>query len=119
MKSIERLRDFELRLASTRFMPGRNGELTERSREAVRLFEAGMDEDLNTAEALAAIFEYVRAVNTAMDENQFCEENRWEAAKVLEIFDSVFDVLKPSNGQFTARADGLTDEQIDARIRGT
>ena len=98
-RSIERLRDFELRLASTRFLPGRNGALSERSREAIRQFEEGMDDDLNTAEALAAIFEYVRTVNTAIDANEFCEENRWEAAKVLETFDSVFDVLKPSNGQ--------------------
>ena len=98
-RSIERLHDFELRLASTRFLPGRNGALSERSREAIRQFEEGMDDDLNTAEALAAIFEYVRTVNTAIDANEFCEENRWEAAKVLETFDSVFDVLKPSNGQ--------------------
>ncbi len=54
-----------------------------------------MDDDLNTAEALAAIFEYVRAINTAIDQDRFCEENRWEAAKVLEVFDGVFDVLKP------------------------
>lgn len=114
-KSIERLRDFELRLASTRFLPGRNGAMTERSREAIRKFEEAMDDDLNTAEALAAIFDYVRAVNTAIDENQFCEENRWEAARVLEVFDSVFDVLKPSNGG-RVDAGGITDEVIDALI---
>ena len=111
--SIERLRDFELRIASTRLLPGRNGEMTERSREAIRRFEEGMDDDLNTAEAAAAIFEYVRAVNTAIDENLFCEENRWEAAKVLEVFDSVFDVLKPSGGN---GADGLSDDAIDTLI---
>ncbi len=94
-RSIERLRDFELRLASTRFPAGRDAALSERSREAIRQFEEGMDDDLNTAEALAAIFEYVRAINTAIDQNRFCEDNRWEAAKVLEVFDSVFDVLKP------------------------
>ena len=63
-RSIERLRDFESRLASTRFPAGCDAALSERSREAIRQFEEGMDDDLNTAEALAAIFEYVRAINT-------------------------------------------------------
>ena len=35
-------------------------------------------------------------MNTALDEYQFAEENRWEAARVLEVFDTVFDVLKPT-----------------------
>jgi cysteinyl-tRNA synthetase len=95
-KSIERLRDFELRLTSTKLPAGANEEISERSHQAVRQFEEGMDDDLNTAEALAAIFEYVRAMNTAIDESQFREENRWDAARVLEVFDSVFDILKPS-----------------------
>jgi cysteinyl-tRNA synthetase len=95
-KSIERLRDFELRLTTTKFRPGKNEEVSERSHRAIREFEEGMDDDLNTAEALAAMFEYLRAMNTAIDENTFNEENRWDAARVLEVFDGVFDVLKPS-----------------------
>ena len=118
-KSIERLRDFEFRLASTRFLAGKNEALTERSREAIRQFEDGMDDDLNTAEALAAIFEYVRAINTAIDQNEFCEDNRWEAAKVLEIFDSVFDVLKAANGQTpdtAAENCAPSDDEIEGMI---
>ena len=97
-KSIERLRDFEARVTSAKLAGGRNQSIAERSAAAVRQFEEALDEDLNTAEALAAIFEYVRAMNTALDENQFQEDNRWDAARVLEIFDSIFDVLKPSAG---------------------
>jgi cysteinyl-tRNA synthetase len=110
-KSIERLRDFELRLASSRLQPGRNEELAERSNEAVHQFEESMDADLNTAEALAAVFEYVRAMNTALDDNQYLEDNRWESARVLEIFDTVFDVLKPS------RAGGeISDAEVEAKV---
>lgn len=110
-KSIERLRDFELRLASSRLPPGRNEELTERSQDAVRQFEESMDDDLNTAEALAAVFEYVRAMNTALDDNQYLEENRWESARLLEIFDTVFDVLKP-----TQTAVELSDVEVEAKV---
>ncbi len=64
-KTIERLRDFELRLTSTPLPHRQNEGISERSREAIREFEAALDDDLNTAEALAAIFEYVRVMNTA------------------------------------------------------
>ena len=117
-KSIERLRDFELRLTSTSFAPGSNEEVRERSYKAISEFEEGMDDDLNTAEALAAIYEYVRAMNTAIDENRFQEENRWDAARVLEVFDSIFDILKPSEAGTAggAQAGVLTDSLSDAEI---
>jgi cysteinyl-tRNA synthetase len=122
-KSIERLRDFELRLTSTKLPPGRNESIGERSHEAIRGFEQGMDDDLNTAEALAAIFEYVRAMNSALNDGQFKEENRWDAARVLEIFDRIFDVLKPGDiAGITAEETGtdgllpLSDPEVEAYI---
>ncbi|HEX4750528.1 MAG TPA: cysteine--tRNA ligase [Bryobacteraceae bacterium] len=120
-KSIERLRDFELRVTTAKFPPGCNPELAGRSHAAIEQFEAGMDDDLNTAEALAAIYEYVRAMNTAIDENQFREDNRWDAARVLEVFDSVFDCLKPTEQPGAAVSCGgdnapLPDSDIERKI---
>ena len=114
-KSIERLRDFEARVTSAKLPPGKNQTITDRSAAAVRQFEESLDDDLNTAEALAAIFEYVRAMNTALDENQFQEDNRWDAARVLEVFDAVFDALKPT-APAAAAPSGLADSEIEALI---
>ncbi|HLH01231.1 MAG TPA: cysteine--tRNA ligase [Bryobacteraceae bacterium] len=114
-KTIERLRDFELRLTSTKLPRGRNDAIAERSAQAIRAFEDALDDDLNTAEALAAIFEYVREINSALDAGEFREENRWDAAKVLEVFDSVFDVLKPSETT-GAQADSLSDAEIEKLV---
>ncbi|MBV8552993.1 MAG: cysteine--tRNA ligase [Acidobacteriaceae bacterium] len=121
-KTIERLRDFELRVSSTKLPAGRNQAVAERTAEAIRQFEAGMDDDLNTAEALAAIFEYVRAMNTTIDEGYFQEENRWDAARVLEIFDCVFDVLEATDPaklpgvQAQPTAPAIGDAEIEAYI---
>ena len=119
-KTIERLRDFELRLTSAKLPVGRNEALAERSAQAIREFEEALDDDLNTAEALASIFEYVREVNTAVDEGEFREENRWDAARVLEIFDTVFDVLKPSNpvpdSANGAGGPSLSDTEVETLI---
>jgi cysteinyl-tRNA synthetase len=113
-KSIERLRDFEARVSSANLPPGKNQSITDRSVSAIRQFEDALDDDLNTAEALAAIFEYVRAMNTALDENQFEDDNRWDAARVLEVFDTVFDVLKLTAS--TAPKAGPIDSEIEALI---
>ena len=114
-KSIERLRDFEARVASAKLPAGRNEALSERSAAAIRQFEEAMDDDLNAAEALAAVFEYVRAINSALDEHQFQEENRWDTARVLEIFDGVFDVLKPSAVEAAILSNGEIDGYIQER----
>jgi len=37
-------------------------------RRPLQKFEDSLDDDLNTAEALGAIFEYVRDVNTSMEQ---------------------------------------------------
>jgi cysteinyl-tRNA synthetase len=116
-KSIERLRDFELRVTSAKLPAGRNEGVGERSAAAIRQFEEALDDDLNAAEALAAVFEYVRAMNTALDEGQFQEENRWDAARVLEIFDGVFDVLKPGATSGTAGPVTPSNGEIDAYIQ--
>jgi len=114
-KSIERIRDFELRISSAVLPAGRNQVIAARSAEAISTFEAAMDDDLNTAEAMAAVFEYVRALNIALDENQLQEENRWDVAKVLEVFDTVFDVLKPSESPGKASS-GPSDAEVEAAI---
>ena len=45
-------------------------------------FEAGMDDDLNTSKALAAVFEFRRDVNTAMDAGEFGADDRAAALEV-------------------------------------
>jgi cysteinyl-tRNA synthetase len=94
--AVERLRNFKLRLETDRFPEGARASMTERVAEAQRQFAAGMDDDLNTAEALAAVFEYLRGANTAMDAGQFGAANAAEGLAFLKRFDQVFDVLSAS-----------------------
>src|SRR5262249_10922232 len=88
-----------------------NPEVTKRTQAATAAFRAAMDDDLNTAEALAAAFEYIRDANTALDAGQFQPANAVEALEFLALFDSVFDVLRPS-----AKSAGLSAAELDAAI---
>jgi len=109
--AIERLRNFKRRLESDPFSEGDNDAMMSRTVDATVAFTDALADDLNTAEALAAAFEYVRDVNTAIDAGEFHRGEVGAALRFLELFDSVFDVLRP-----TAKAGELTDEQVDARI---
>jgi cysteinyl-tRNA synthetase len=109
--SIDRLRNYKLRLETDKFPAGMNTELAERTRAASAAFDAALDDDLNTAEALGTVFEYIRDTNTTMDAGQFQAGNVTDALEFLTRFDSVFDVLKP-----TAHAGGLSDAAVDALI---
>ncbi len=109
--AIDRLRNFKLRLESAKLADGVNPKLITDSAEAMRAFRAALDDDLNTAEALAAIFEFVREANTALDQGNFLSLNRAGALAVLDDFDAFFDVLKPS-----ASAGGLSDVEVEKLI---
>jgi cysteinyl-tRNA synthetase len=109
--AIDRLRNFKLRLESAKLGDGVNPKLVTDGVEAMRAFRAALDDDLNTAEALAAIFEFVREANTALDHGDFLSLNRAGALAVLEDFDAFFDVLKPSSS-----AGGLSDADVEKLI---
>ncbi len=116
--AIDRLRNFKLRLESAKFDDGLNTKFVTASAEAMRAFRAALDDDLNTAEALAAVFEFVREANTAMDEGDFLELNRGSALALLADFDAFFDVLNPTvptGGIADAEIDGLIDERTTAK----
>jgi cysteinyl-tRNA synthetase len=109
--AIERLRNFQWRLKNEKFPEGANEALAGRAQEAVRKFEESLDDDLNTAEALAAAFEFVRDANTAMDAGEFRSGNVAAALDFLTRFDSVFDVLKPSE-----RRGAISDAEVESLI---
>src|SRR5271157_1955552 len=92
-QSIDRLRNFRLRLTEEPFSAGENAVLQDRARAACQAFEDAMDDNLNTAEALGAVFAMVRDGNTAMDQGEFRTGDRAAFLDTLERWDRIFCVL--------------------------
>jgi len=92
--SVERLRNFHLRLTTAPFPAGATQGMAELARETIERMLAGMDDDLNTAQAQAAIFDMVRKANAAMDAGQFKKDDTPALLAALQRFDEVFAVLK-------------------------
>src|SRR5580658_8553829 len=91
--STERLRNFVTRLKTQQFPPGSNSETETRIGKAESDFDAGLADDINTAIALAAVFDLVRDINTAMDRGTFLQQDAPRAVAAMEKFDAVLALL--------------------------
>ena len=95
--SVERLRNFAARLKEGKFPAGTNPEMDARAQKAAADFDAGLADDLNTAVALAAIFDLVRDANTAMDRGEFKQANVKPVSEAIEKFDRIFAVIEDTD----------------------
>ena len=82
-----------MRLKTEQFAAGSSAEIVKRIEKAENDFDAGLADDMNTAAALAAIFDLVRDVNTAMDRGAFLQQDAPRAIAAMEKFDDVLAVL--------------------------
>src|ERR1700733_5400101 len=103
-KAIERLRTFQARLTAGTFAIGENSAMQEAAKKAQSEYREALADDLNTADALAPIFELARAANTAIDQGQFFAGDRDAILPVLKDFDAVFDVIEDRDAEVTRRA---------------
>ena len=92
--SVERLRNFQLRLTTGKFPEGATPEIADLALDTSERLRAGMNDDLNTAQAQAAIFDMVRKANAAMDAAQLKKDDTPALLKALHSFDEIFAVLK-------------------------
>jgi len=91
--SVDRLRNFRLRLSAGSFPAGANPAMQALASETVDRMRAALDDDLNTAQAQAAIFEMVRQANVAFDTGAVGKEDVPPLLAALAKFDEIFAVL--------------------------
>ena len=97
--SVKKLRNFCFRLTSSQFPAGANPAMAQLAEETIAKIKSALDDDLNTAEAQAAIFDMLRKANTALDaaaagQNNFRQDDVKPLLGALEKFDEIFGVLK-------------------------
>ncbi len=134
--AVDRLRTFAGRMRKGGWPEGVDAEVAAATVKALDGYDGALSNDLNTAEARAAIFDLVRAGNSAADAGTLKAGNAAEIMAVLERFDGVFAVLEDRDAEITraalewAEREGrmgeasaevvatlsLTDEAIDALV---
>ncbi len=122
--AVDRLRTFVARLKAANLASGATEAMTAAAARAHQEFRAALENDLNTAEARAPIFDLVRLGNTALDQNaldqnapdqntpdqntpnqaQMKADDREAILRVLDAFDSVFSVIDDHDAEPTRAA---------------
>jgi cysteinyl-tRNA synthetase len=96
--SVERLRNFRQRLMTGSFPEGSNSEMQTLAQGTVDRMRSALDDDLNTAQAQAAIFEMIRRANYALDSGQMKKSDVAPLLGAVQKFDEIFAVLNDDDG---------------------
>jgi cysteinyl-tRNA synthetase len=92
--SVEKLRNFRFRLTSAHFPAGSTPPMAQLAEETIARMKSALDDDLNTAEAQATMFDMLRKTNTALDAAEVRQDDVKPLLCALERFDEIFGVLK-------------------------
>ena len=113
--ALDRLQTFLLRLdesASGDAATARGNELAE---TFLRDFETSMDDDLNTAGALGALFTLIREANIAMDANELSSADRKNIRAAVQRADLVLDIISKEEQNLDAEVEKLIEARNAAR----
>jgi cysteinyl-tRNA synthetase len=116
-RAVQRLLDFESRLDGLAVSGGGAAtELPQLAREALSSFQSAMDNDLNTADALAALFSLVSRVNAALDRAKEVSPSDRDAVRhALASIDRVLGLLEVARA--SRAVDGGVAEWVEERIQ--
>jgi cysteinyl-tRNA synthetase len=109
--AIDRLRTFVARLKQAALAEGTTQAIQSAAEKAEAGYIAALENDLNTAEARAPIFDLVRTTNSALDTGMVLSGDRERVLAVLAKFDAVFAVIEDRDAEPTAAALAWAKEQ--------
>ena len=89
IKVIQRINDFYERLLDISI----EYKKTDNFPDEYNLFENALDDDLNTPEALAVFFEWLRKTNIRIDDDAINNKEVVLAINFVEMFNNIFDLL--------------------------
>jgi cysteinyl-tRNA synthetase len=78
-------------------------------------FEAGLDDDLNVSESLAAVFDGIRDLNRRIDARTLSGDDAARAAAFARELDTVLGVAAPAHAGLDAESQSLLDARAEAR----
>jgi cysteinyl-tRNA synthetase len=91
-EALRRLTDCLDRMAAVT-RPGSHAALQQSAAEARQAFDEALSDDLNTSAGLAAMFDLVRVVNTAIDQGQIGQADAAVLEQTFGHFDDVLGVM--------------------------
>jgi cysteinyl-tRNA synthetase len=109
LTAAERLRELQNKVQGADLSEHEQVVLKEQLEALVAKYEAAMEDDFNTADAISAIFELVKMANTEANE----ESSKAFVDKIVETLNQLCDVL----GIITTKKEELLDSDIEELIQ--
>ena len=113
--ALDGLRNLRRRVSEFSGSDGAHPRVQEAVTQARENFEAGMNDDLNTSNALAAVHDLRRDVNTAMDASEFGIGDREAVLSLLDRVNSVLGVLPKEEESLDPAFIGEIETMIEQR----
>jgi cysteinyl-tRNA synthetase len=112
--SLDRIKECIFRMKSSTLPEGCNTQLSTALSTAMAQFEAGLDDDLNTAQALGSIFVLIREINNALTEGKLQVDNRNEILQWLSVVDERLAII-PSDAPQDQGVQ-ISDAEVEALV---
>lgn len=114
--TVARLNDFRQRLIEVQPESGATPAIARMAELSLKRFEDAMDDDLNAAEALAAVHDFVRETNSSLATGAIKSEDKAVLLATVEKFDSVFGIFGEAKKEMLdSDIQALIDERQAAR----
>jgi cysteinyl-tRNA synthetase len=108
---VRRISDFHNRLVENNSEEFSMGKFPEASAQ----FKEKMNDDLDTPKSLAVFFDWMKTINTKLDQDEITEKELGESWEFLFLFDSVFGLLKKPDKEAPKDILKLADRRMEAR----
>lgn len=112
--AVKRLNEFALKVNGIR-NSGKSAKVTALVKNVAAEFEKNMDDDLNISSAIAAIFEFVKEINTLIMNHEIGMEDSVEIIEAMKKLNSVLGVIDFSVEQIPKDVMQLVNEREAAR----
>jgi len=114
--TVARLNDFRQRLSEVQPEAGSTPPIARMAELSLKRFEDAMDDDLNTAEALAAVHDFVRETNSSIAAGAIKADDKATLLAAVDRFDSVFGIFGEAKKEMLdSEIQALIDERQTAR----
>lgn len=114
--TVERLRNFRSLVTDARISDGSSDGVAGIVAKALADFEASMDDDFNTAAALAAIHDMVREINTVLATDGLRSDDQTAVLDAIAKFESVLGIFGPTDEtSLDGEVEALVEERQEAR----
>lgn len=107
LTGVEKLRDLQAKVVGDA-MTAEEAENVKKAEELVAKYEAAMEDDFNTADAISAIFEIVKLSNSTANESSTAAYVNWMKAEIERLCDVM--------GIITEKKAEILDSEIEDMI---